>query len=120
MHDNILEDFDDDIEDEAAAATDGTVGPPVQPPAAEAETAGLGPGVPSLRPADVLTSAAFPGRLAALDIGITSPDSSLAGIDCCDSMHRRKLGVYRPYFARMEAKYQPLVWSKVCCHLPCY
>ena len=38
---------------------------------------------------DILTSAALPGRLAALDIGITSPDAARAGVDCCHAMYCR-------------------------------
>jgi hypothetical protein len=83
-------------------------------PSADVETVGLIPSVPTLRPADILTSAALPGRLAALDIGITSPDATGAGGDCCEAMHRRKLGTYRPHFAELQeggVVYKPLVWS---------
>eukprot|EP00969_Alexandrium_andersonii_P155167 6858950-Alexandrium_andersonii.AAC.1 len=40
---------------------------PLSDPRACTEPTGLAPSAPALRPADVLTSAASPGRLAALD-----------------------------------------------------
>ena len=51
-------------------------------PNAELEPLGLITSHPMLRLADVLTSAALLGRLAALDVGVTSPDAASAGIDC--------------------------------------
>ena len=63
-------------------------------PRAEAETRGLIDSSPSLRPADVLSAAVFPGRLAALDVGVTSPDRSGLGDDCCESMNQwRRMGL---------------------------
>lgn len=61
-----------------------------------------------------MTSAALLGCLAALDIGVTSPDRSGAGADCCEAMHRRKVQEYSPYLAEMAAAelfYRPMVWS---------
>eukprot|EP00973_Karenia_brevis_P055294 7688033-Karenia_brevis.AAC.1 len=49
-------------------------------PASELEPPGLIASHPTLRPADVFTSAAT-GRLAALDIGIVSPDATGMGND---------------------------------------
>ena len=83
-------------------------------PSAEAETPGLVPSAPSLRPADVLTSAALPGRLAALDVGVVSPDAAGSGPDCCAHMFEQKMKVYREHFEEMEAGgviYRPLIWS---------
>ena len=83
-------------------------------PSAEAETLGLVPSHPSLRPADVLTSAALPGRLAALDVGVVSPDAAASGSDCCAYMHDKKMRVYSAHLAEMEANgvtYRPLIWS---------
>ena len=84
-------------------------------PAAVTEARGLIPSVPALRPADILTSAALPGRLAALDIGITSPDASDAGLDCCAAMHNRKRRDYNPFLDELEIQqgiaYRPMVWS---------
>lgn len=75
---------------------------------------GLIPSVPTLRPADILTSAALPGRLAALDIGVTSPEAAGAGDDCCEAMARRKRCDYQMHFAELDTAgvvYRPLVWS---------
>ena len=83
-------------------------------PAASVETVGLIPSAPALRPADSFTSAAIPGRLAALDIGVTSPDAAGAGDDCCDAMYRRKRADYAAHSAELAAQdivYKPLVWS---------
>ena len=80
-------------------------------PSAQTETLRLVPKFPLLRPADILTSAAVPGRLAALDIGVTSPDGLRAGADCCESMRRGKVTRYQPHFGDMDAVYRPLVWS---------
>ena len=69
---------------------------------AGAETLNLIPSVPTLRPADILTSAASPSRLAALDIGIVSPDSGGAGDDCCDAMNTHKRERYAEYIGELE------------------
>ena len=66
------------------------------------------------RLADILTSAAVPGRLAALDIGVTGPDASGAGADCCDAMFNRKRADYAAHLDGLEAEgvvYKPMVWS---------
>ena len=55
-------------------------------PSAELEPLGLISSHPTLRLADILTSAALPGRLAALDVGVASPDAAGAGADCTISM----------------------------------
>ena len=83
-------------------------------PCARPEVLNLIPSNPMLRPADILTSAAFPGCLAALDIGISSPDSSGAGDDCCETMRAKKCSDYEQYFGELEQggiKYQPLIFS---------
>ena len=83
-------------------------------PGAETESIGLIPTAPALRPADILTSAAIPGRLAALDIGVTSPDAAGAGEDCCDAMWQTKVGKYEDYASELNAqgiRYQPMVFS---------
>ena len=77
-------------------------------PSAATETLGLIPSAPTLRPADILTSAAVPSRLAALDVGITSPDASGAGDDCCEAMFQRKLSDYGAYRDEMCAKVKAL------------
>ena len=84
-------------------------------PATTAETRGLIPSRPLLRPADFLCSAAFPGRLTALDIGVCSPDAAGAGDDCCDAMYNRKRNDYKHVLDELENQekilYRPLVWS---------
>lgn len=83
-------------------------------PRAGVEAPGLIPSAPALRPADILTSAAYPGRLAALDIGISSPEASGAGSDCCAAMFDKKVRNYGPHLAELTAAdvvYKPLVWS---------
>jgi hypothetical protein len=83
-------------------------------PTAELEPLGLIPGHPTLRPADVFTSAAVPGRLSALDVGICPPDSAAAGDDCTESMRLRKLNDYSSHLGALERQnieYRPMVWS---------
>ena len=83
-------------------------------PNAELEPLGLITSHPTLRPADVLTSAALPGRLAALDVGVTSPDAAGAGIDCVESMMLAKRATYANHveeLRRAGITYQPVVWS---------
>ena len=67
---------------------------------------------PNLRPADIFTAAALPGRMTALDIGICCPDACNAGIDCCDSMFHSKVDKYRRHLdAQNDFEYRPLVFS---------
>ena len=65
------------------------------------EAPGLIPSAPALRPADILTRAAIPGGVAALDVGIVSPDACGSGADGCEAIRRRKLEDYRAHFAEM-------------------
>ncbi len=81
---------------------------------AETEPVGLIASHPALRPADILTSAAISGRLAALDVGIVAPEASGAGLDCVAAMHARKQDRYLPHQAELEranVQYVPMVWS---------
>lgn len=84
-------------------------------PSTTIETLGLIPSAPTLRPADILSSAALPGRLAALDIGVCCPDASGAGEDCCANMYDRKRKDYKPHLVELEVQqqisYRPMVWS---------
>ena len=83
-------------------------------PTAVTEVTNLIPSAPTLRPVDILTTAALPGRLAALDIGIGRPDVCKAGIDCCDSMYESKCSKYSNPMAEatdLEFEYRPLVFS---------
>ena len=84
--------------------------------AAETEVPGLIPSAPSLRPADIFTEAAVPGCQAAMDIGITSPDSAGAGDDCCEAMYQSKMAKYEAHFlelTRLGIRYKLIILS---CH----
>ena len=83
-------------------------------PSSETEVRALFPSAPTLRPADIFTSAALPGRMAALDIGICSPDACGAGEDCCDSMHNSKIKRYGQFLEGKSGPgfvYCPLIFS---------
>ena len=71
-------------------------------PLTSVETPCLIPSHPALRPADIFCSAAIPGCLAALDIGICSPNSAGAGGDCCAAMFDRKIGHYRAHLPELQ------------------
>ena len=93
----------------------------VADPTSVVEARRLIPSAPALRPADILTSAAIPGRLAALDIGVTGPDATGAGADCCDAMFNRKRAEYAAHLDELEAEgivYQPMVWFCFGCAHP--
>ena len=81
---------------------------------AETEAAGLIPSAPTLRPADILITAACTGRAAALDVGVASPDASHAGADCLNTMYASKEEKYAPHRLELERQnivYRPLVFS---------
>jgi len=83
-------------------------------PSAETEAEGLIPSRPYRRPADILTSAALPGSLAALDIGVKAPDAVGAGEDCVETMRREKVAAYetdRPELEEQGIFYRPLTFS---------
>ena len=85
-------------------------------PHAEKEASGLLPVAPGRRPADVLTRATGGNGLAALDVGIASPDSRLAirEGDGLEAMRKRKKGEYRPFADALKeagVSYCPLPWS---------
>ena len=81
-------------------------------PSSETEVRALFPNAPTLRPADIFTSAALPGRMATLDIGISSPDACGASDDCCDSMYDKKVRRYSEHITeRTNFEYRPLVFS---------
>ena len=78
-----------------------------------AEPRGLVCSRPGLRPADLLSSAAF-GRPAALDVSIVSPDAEGACADPCASTSARKMNKYGPFLDELKEAgidYRPLVWS---------
>ena len=66
------------------------------------------------RPADILTNAAVPGRGAALDVCVASPNASAAAGDAAAAAFKRKLRRYRreiPQLAAAGILYRPLVWT---------
>jgi len=81
---------------------------------AETEPLGLIPSVATLRPADVFTSAAAPGRLSALDVGICSPEAADVGADRTESTKLRRLPDFAPHLSALERQsivYTPVNWS---------
>ena len=81
--------------------------------ASATEVRGLIGTAPSLRPADLLTTAAF-GRLTALDVGIANPAARTAGADACVAMVSKKLSDYAPYLEELRedgVEYRPVVWT---------
>ena len=81
--------------------------------AACSEPRGLIPSRPGLRPADILSTAAF-ARLTALDVGVTCPGSAGSGNDACAGMVMDKMDKYRPHLDELKDNsvyYMPLVWS---------
>ena len=65
-------------------------------PGAAAEVQGLIPSAPTLRPADILTSAAHETSVVALDVGISAPHSLHAGVDCIETMKQTNMRYYGP------------------------
>ena len=66
------------------------------------------------RPADILTIAAVPGRSAALDVCIASPNAAAAQGDAAEAAFRRKLRHYRnviPELAAAGIVFRPLIWT---------
>ena len=81
---------------------------------AEKEPDDLVPSRPGLRLVDVLSFAAIPGRVAALDVGVASPYSEGAGADAAASMYARKTGEredIRDELAALNTVYKPMVWT---------
>ena len=66
------------------------------------------------RPADILTWAALPGKLTAIDVTIASQDAVQAGPDCCAAAYRRKVRRYAsilPALHRAGITFMPMVFS---------
>jgi hypothetical protein len=66
------------------------------------------------RPADIFTTAAVPGRSAALDVCVASPNAAAAMGDAAASAYRRKLHRYRREVRELAAAgiaFRPLVWT---------
>ena len=68
---------------------------------ARTEVAGLLESAPILRPADLLTQAAF-GKCMAFDISVANAGALVAGDDPCASAVRRKHKRYKPYCEDMQ------------------
>jgi len=66
------------------------------------------------RLADILTSAAVPGRSAALDVCVASPNAAAAGSDAAEAAFRRKPRHYEavtPQLHRAGIAFRPMVWT---------
>ena len=66
------------------------------------------------RPADILTTAVVPGRGAALDVCVASPNAAAAMGDAAAAAFRRKLRRYRREIAELAAAgiaFRPLTWT---------
>ena len=66
------------------------------------------------RPADIFTTAAVPGRGAALDVCVASLNAAAAMGDAADSAFRRKVRRYRAEIRELNAAniaFRPLVWT---------
>ena len=66
------------------------------------------------RPADILTTAAVPGRSAALDVCVASPNASAAAGDAAEAAFRRKLRRYRNEIRELAAAgiaFRPMIWT---------
>jgi len=66
------------------------------------------------RPADILTTAAVPGRCAALDLCIASPLAAAAAGDAAEAAFKRKLRHYASVIPQLHAAgiaFRPLIWT---------
>ena len=66
------------------------------------------------RPADIFTTAAVPGRSAALDVCIASPNAAAAAGDAAQAAFSRKLRRYRSEIRELRSAgivFRPLVWT---------
>eukprot|EP00973_Karenia_brevis_P043199 5983498-Karenia_brevis.AAC.1 len=65
-------------------------------------------------PANILTTAALPGRSAALDVTVTSPENSGADGDAASAAFRGKLCKYANILEELRAAgiaFRPMVWK---------
>ena len=70
--------------------------------------------LPSPGPADILTIAAVPGRSAALDVCVASPNASIACGDAAAAAFARKLDRYQNEIVELRQagiSFRPLVWT---------
>ena len=66
------------------------------------------------RPADILTIAAVPGRSAALDVCVASPNAAAATGDAAEAAFQRKLRRYRTEIQELRQAgiaFRPMVWT---------
>jgi len=66
------------------------------------------------RPADIFTNAAVPGRSAALDVCIASPNAAGAAGDAAEAAFKRKLEHYQNIIPELHAAgvaFRPLIWT---------
>ena len=81
---------------------------------AETEALGLLDTAPSLRPADILTSAVPGASLHALDVTVAAPLAHAAGADPCASAVQRKRARYSAFLDELLAdgiSYSPMAWT---------
>ena len=81
---------------------------------AETKVLGLLDTAPSLRPADILTSAVSGSPLHALDVTVAAPLAIDAGVDPCATAVQRKICRYGNSLEELRAaavQYKPLAWS---------
>ena len=90
-------------------------------PATETEVEGLAPSQPTWRPADILTSAAHPHYVAAVDVMVKSPNATGAGHGCTEAGKREKLDRFPSVLRGLESQralYMPAVFSAYGCRHP--
>ena len=63
------------------------------------------------RPANILTTAAVPGRSAALDVCVASSITAAARRDAAQAAFDRKLAHYTRKLRQQNIHYRPLVWT---------
>ena len=66
------------------------------------------------RPADIFTTAAVPGRSAALDVCVASPNAAAAFGDAAEAAFKRKLRRYRTEIRELHNAgivFRPMVWT---------
>jgi hypothetical protein len=85
-------------------------------PGAAIEVQGLIPSQPSLRPADVLTTAARPHGTTAVDVGICAPHAGGAGDDCVEKMRIDKLHNYADVLRELEAQNIEYLPATISCY----
>eukprot|EP00973_Karenia_brevis_P037363 5150135-Karenia_brevis.AAC.1 len=83
-------------------------------PGAAPEVPGLCESDPSLRPADVFTTAAHPTMTLAIDVGVKAPFAANAGEDCVETMKAAKFSKYASVLPELERRgihYAPAIFG---------